>query len=137
MYGPTETTIWSSIYKVETVNGPIPIGRPIGNSQLYILDRNQQPLPIGVPGELYIGGDGIARGYLNRGELTDERFVVDPFRPEIGKRLYKTGDLARWRADGNIEIHGRLDHQVKIRGFRIELGEIEAVLSQHPSLRGT
>jgi len=99
MYGPTETTIWSSIYKVETVNEQIPIGRPIGNTQLYILDRNQQPLPIGVPGELYIGGDGLARGYLNRGELTDERFVADPFSPETGKRLYKTGDLARWRPD--------------------------------------
>jgi amino acid adenylation domain-containing protein len=135
MYGPTETTIWSSIYKVETPNGAILIGRPIGNTQLYILDRNQQPVPIGVPGELYIGGDGLARGYLNRGELTDERFVADRFRPEAGKRLYKTGDLARWRADGNIEIHGRLDHQVKIRGFRIELGEIEAVIKQHPAVR--
>ena len=137
MYGPTETTIWSSIYKVETVNGQIPIGRPIGNTQLYILDRNQQPLPIGVPGELYIGGDGLARGYLNRGELTDERFVADPFSPETGKRLYKTGDLARWRPDGNIEIHGRLDHQVKVRGFRIELGEIEAAIKQHSAVRDT
>jgi acyl carrier protein len=137
MYGPTETTIWSSIYKVETPNGQIPIGRPIGNTQLYILDRNQQPLPIDVPGELYIGGDGLALGYLNRDELTDERFVVDPFSPQAGKRLYKTGDRARWKADGNIEIHGRLDHQVKIRGFRIELGEIEAAIKQHSAVRDT
>ena len=137
MYGPTETTIWSSIYKVETVNGQIPIGRPIGNTQLYILDRNQQPLPIDVPGELYIGGDGLALGYLNRDELTDERFVVDPFSPQAGKRLYKTGDRARWRPDGNIEILGRLDHQVKIRGFRIELGEIEAAIRQHSAVRDT
>ena len=137
MYGPTETTIWSSIYKVETPNGQIPIGRPIGNTQLYILDRNQQPLPIDVPGELYIGGDGLALGYLNRDELTDERFVVDPFSPQAGKRLYKTGDRARWRPDGNIEILGRLDHQVKIRGFRIELGEIEAAIRQHSAVRDT
>ena len=135
MYGPTETTIWSSIYKVHTVNGPVPIGRPIGNTQIYILDRYQQLVPIGVPGELYIGGDGLAQGYLNRSDLTDERFVPYPFSTYARKRLYKTGDLARWLSDGNIEILGRLDHQVKIRGFRIELGEIEAVLSQHPAVR--
>jgi amino acid adenylation domain-containing protein len=137
MCGPTETTIWSSIHEVQSVNGPVPIGRPIGNTQLYILDRNQQLLPIGVPGELYIGGDGLAQGYLNRPELTDERFVPDPFRPEAGNRLYKTGDLARWLSDGNIEILGRLDHQVKIRGFRIELGEIESVVRQHSAVRDT
>jgi amino acid adenylation domain-containing protein len=135
MYGPTESTIWSSIYRVEMPDGQIPIGRPIANTQLYILDRNQQVLPIGVPGELYIGGDGLAQGYLNRPELTEEKFIVNPFSSDRRKRLYKTGDLARRLSDGNIEILGRLDHQVKIRGFRIELGEIEAVLAQHPGVR--
>ncbi|MGH7798832.1 MAG: amino acid adenylation domain-containing protein [Candidatus Binatia bacterium] len=134
MYGPTETTVWSSICRVETPHAQIPIGRPIANTEMYVLDRHQQPLPIGVPGELYIGGSGLARGYLNHPELTDEKFVPDPFRPHTHKRLYKTGDLARWLSDGTIEILGRLDNQVKIRGFRIELGEIEAVLGQHPSV---
>src|SRR6266404_3701548 len=137
MYGPTETTIWSSIHEVHGVRGAVPIGRPIGNTQIHILDRHQQPLPIGVPGELYIGGDGLARGYLNRSELTDEKFVADPFNPATGKRLYKTGDLARWMPDGNIEVLGRLDHQIKIRGFRIELGEIEAAIKQHSAVRDT
>ena len=104
MYGPTESTIWSSIYRVDTPNGQIPIGRPIANTQVYILDRNQQVLPIGVPGELYIGGDGLAQGYLNRPELTDENFIPHPFSSDKRKRLYKTGDLARWLSDGNMRF---------------------------------
>jgi acyl carrier protein len=137
LYGPTEATIIASRYVVDQASPQvtsIPIGRPLGNTQLYILDANLQPLPIGVPGELHIGGVGIARGYLNRPELTDDRFIADPFSSEPRARLYKSGDLARYLPDGNIEFLGRIDHQVKIRGFRIELGEIEAVLRQHPAL---
>lgn len=138
VYGPTETTVWSTAYKVETSqlaqsHAPAAsIGRPIANTQLYILDAHLQPVPIGVAGELHIGGDGLARGYLNRPELTQEKFIPDPFSNKPGARLYKTGDLARYLPDGNIDYIGRIDHQVKIRGFRIELGEIEAVLAQHP-----
>jgi len=135
LYGPTETTIWSAVCKVESGDGPVPIGRPIANTQFYLLDRHLQPVPIGVPGELYIGGAGVARGYLNRSELTTEQFLVDPFSEEPGARLYKTGDLARYRSDGTIELLGRIDQQVKLRGFRIELGEIEAVLSQYSRVR--
>lgn len=135
MYGPTETTIWSTISKVEPEKGPVPIGRPLANTHIYILDQQLQPVPRGVSGELYIGGDGLARGYLNRPELTAERFIPNPFSSEPGARLYKTGDLTRYLPDGSIEYLGRLDHQVKIRGFRIELGEVEAVISEHPAVQ--
>ena len=110
----------------------VPIGKPISNTQIYILDRNLQPVPIGVAGELHIGGDGLARGYLNRPELTAQKFIPHPF--DQG-RLYKTGDLARYLPDGNLEFLGRIDNQVKIRGFRIELGEIESVLNSHPAIK--
>ena len=142
MYGPTETTIWSAVYKVEPGHIRVPIGRPIDNTQIYLLDPTLnrksdliKPVPIGTPGELLIGGDGLARGYLNRPELNDENFIPNPFNDEPGARLYKTGDLARYLPDGNIECIGRIDHQIKIRGFRIELGDIEAALSQYPAVR--
>ena len=134
LYGPTESTIWSTLYRVERADDRIPVGRPIANTEIYILDRHLQPVPVGVPGELHIGGVGLALGYLNRPELTVEKFVRHPFSNDPKARLYKTGDLARYRSDGNIEYLGRLDHQVKIRGFRIELGEIESVLRDHPNL---
>ncbi|ERT05439.1 non-ribosomal peptide synthase TIGR01720 domain protein [Lyngbya aestuarii BL J] len=138
-YGPTETVVGCCVYEVPTqasLSGAVSIGRPIANTQIYILDRYLQPVPIGVPGELYIGGLGVARGYLNRPDLTAEKFIPNPFnRYKTQDRLYKTGDLARYLTDGNIEYLGRLDHQVKIRGFRIELGEIEAVLTQHPEVQ--
>ena len=139
VYGPTENTTFSSWYLVEEVSEDattIPIGRPISNTQIYILDEHLQPVPVGVPGELHIGGAGLARGYLNRSELTQQKFIPNPFdNSEIESqksKLYKTGDLVRYLPDGNIEYLGRIDNQVKIRGFRIELGEIEAVLNQHP-----
>ena len=135
MYGPTETTIWSAVARIQDDNAPISIGQPVANTPLYILDVNLQPVPLGVSGELLIGGLGLARGYHNRPELTAEKFIRDPFSSEPGARLYKTGDVARLRAKGQIEILGRLDHQVKIRGFRIELGEIEARLTQHPQVK--
>ncbi|MBN1993050.1 MAG: amino acid adenylation domain-containing protein [Anaerolineae bacterium] len=164
-YGPTEATVWAAIHQAKAADAflaSIPIGRPLPDTQLYILDSRLQPVPIGVPGELYIGGAGLARGYLNRPDLTAETFIPNPFggiKAEGGRRkdenglsssfiphpsslnphppslLYKTGDLARYLADGVIEFLGRLDHQVKIRGFRVELGEIEAVLHQHPAVR--
>ncbi len=124
MYGPTETTIWSSCMRV-TNNSAITVGGPIANTQFYILDRNDQPVPSGVPGQLHIGGDGVARGYYKRDSLTAEKFLANPY---AGGRMYRTGDLARWLPDGALQILGRIDHQVKLRGFRIELGEIEAVL---------
>ena len=127
VYGPTETTIWSSLQRMRR-DQPITIGRPIANTQLYVVDTWGHPAPIGVPGELLIGGDGLARGYHNRPELTAEKFIPDPFRSDPGARLYKTGDLARYLPDGAIEYLGRLDNQVKICGFRIELGEIELAL---------
>jgi amino acid adenylation domain-containing protein len=132
MYGPTETTVWSTIHKVTSGDGPVPIGKPIANTQLYVLDAERSLVPQGNSGELYIGGDGLARGYLHREELTRERFVPNPFAS--GERLYRTGDLARWLADGTVECLGRVDNQVKIRGFRIELGEIEARLSEYPGV---
>jgi natural product biosynthesis luciferase-like monooxygenase protein len=135
LYGPTETTIWSSIERVEPGMDPIPLGRPLANTELYVLDAALRPVPIGIPGELAIGGLGVARGYFGRPELTAERFVPDPSRGEPGARLYRTGDLVRRRADGAIEFLGRIDQQVKIRGHRVELGEIEAALARHPSLR--
>lgn len=130
MYGPTETTVWSTIHRVEQ-GAPVTIGRPIANTQLYILDAHFQPVPIGVPGRLYIGGAGLARGYLGLPDLTAEKFVPHPFATDPAERLYWTGDLARYHANGQVEFLGRTDHQVKIRGFRIELGEIEALLQQH------
>jgi amino acid adenylation domain-containing protein len=137
LYGPTETTIWSAGCKVEAGDAPIYIGRPIANTQFHILDRQLQPVPIGVPGELHIGGAGLSRGYLNRPELTAEKFIPNPFSPEPGARLYKTGDLARFLPDGQVECLGRIDYQVKVRGFRIELGEIEATLLQYPAVKET
>jgi amino acid adenylation domain-containing protein len=131
MYGPTETTVWSSIARVES--DEVNIGRPIANTRIYVLDGRREPVPRGVVGELWIGGEGVARGYLNREELTGERFVRDPFQE--GARMYRTGDLARHLPDGRLECLGRIDNQVKIRGYRIELEEIEAALSSHASVR--
>ena len=135
LYGPTETTIWSTITEVQPGEESVPIGRPIANTEIYILDAHFQPVPIGVHGELYIGGDGLAQGYLNLPELTAERFVVHPFSDQAGSRLYRTGDLVRYRPDGNIEFLRRIDDQVKVRGYRIEPREIEAALNQHPGVK--
>jgi amino acid adenylation domain-containing protein len=137
LYGPTEAAIDVTFWQCQPSNNEnvVPIGRPIANTQIYILDQQLQPVPIGVAGELYIGGLGLAKGYWQRAELTNERFIASPF--ETGKRLYKTGDLARYRGDGTIEFLGRIDHQIKLRGFRIELGEIEAVLGQNPKVKET
>lgn len=134
-YGPTEATVCATAAVCPDVITTLPIGRPIANVQVYILDRHLQPVPIGVPGELHIGGAGLARGYLNRPELTQEKFISNPFSTDYSGRLYKTGDLVRYLPDGNIEFLGRIDQQVKIRGFRVELEEIEALLSQHPQVR--
>jgi amino acid adenylation domain-containing protein len=137
LYGPTEACIDATFWNCqrEMSGQVVPIGRPIANTQIYILDQYLQPVPVGIPGELHIGGDGLARGYLNRPELTTAKFIPNPFNPDPNSRLYKTGDLARYLSDGNIEYLGRIDNQVKIRGFRIELGEIETVLSQHPQIQ--
>ncbi len=142
MYGPTETTIWSTVHQVEPGDNPVSIGRPILNNQIFLLKKSArrnddilEPVPNGCEGEVYIGGIGLARGYLNRPKLTSERFINDPFRNEPTARLYKTGDLARYLPDGNISIIGRIDHQIKIRGYRIELGDIEAALSQHSAVQ--
>jgi amino acid adenylation domain-containing protein/non-ribosomal peptide synthase protein (TIGR01720 family) len=137
-YGPTETVVGCCVYTVspgESISGAVPIGQPIANTQLYVLDVNLQPVPIGVVGELFIGGVGLARGYLNRPDLTAEKFVPHPFSDQPGERLYRTGDLARYRSDGTLEYLGRIDTQVKIKGFRVELSEVEATLSQHPAVR--
>ncbi|WP_256370120.1 AMP-binding protein, partial [Granulicella sp. L60] len=139
-YGPTECTVGVLTGDITTLNqdlieGNAPIGRPIANTQIYILDGQGEPVPVGVAGEMYIGGAGVARGYLNRPELTAEKFLRDPFVDEAGARMYRTGDLGRWRSDGNIEFLGRNDFQVKIRGYRIELGEIESRLMEHPDVR--
>ncbi len=137
LYGPTEASVdvtyWAC--RPSTQRPIVPIGRPIANTAIYILDGNLQPVPVGVAGELHIGGVGLARGYLNRPDLTAQKFITNPFSKESGARLYKTGDLARFLSDGNIEYLGRIDHQIKLRGFRIELGEIEAVLDQHAGVR--
>jgi amino acid adenylation domain-containing protein len=137
-YGPTETVVGCCTYEVaanDSATGSVPIGRPIANTQLYILDRYRNPVPVGVTGELYIGGAGVARGYMNRAELTKEKFIADPFSGQIGSRLYRTGDLARYRQDGILEYFGRVDNQVKVRGYRIELGEIEATLASDPRVK--
>jgi amino acid adenylation domain-containing protein len=145
MFGPTETTIWSTVQPVRAGGASsVPIGRPIANTQLYVVDRLLRPVPIGAPGELCIGGDGVAKGYYERDSLTAERFVAHPladvvrsFDPTapLSEKVYRTGDLVRWLADGTVEFLGRLDHQVKLRGYRIELGEIEALLGEHPAVR--
>jgi amino acid adenylation domain-containing protein/thioester reductase-like protein len=135
LYGPTETTIWSTTDQVMQADWPISIGRPIDNTQIYLLDSRLQPVPVGVPGELYIGGLGLARGYLNRPDLTAEKFIPNPFSQKAGAQLYRTGDLARYLPDGRLEFLGRIDHQVKVRGYRIELGEIETVLRQRPEIK--
>ncbi|MBD2305375.1 LLM class flavin-dependent oxidoreductase [Chroococcidiopsis sp. FACHB-1243] len=135
MYGPTETAIWSATHTLTQVNGIVPVGRPIANTELYIVDKNGQPVPIGVAGELLIGGEGVTRGYLNRPELTQERFISNPLSQNPADRLYRTGDLVRYRRDGNVEFLGRMDFQVKVRGYRIELGEIETILSRHEAVR--
>ncbi|NOK39010.1 non-ribosomal peptide synthetase, partial [Corallococcus exercitus] len=137
-YGPTESTVFAVCFRMtrpDQVGASIPIGAPIANTQVYLLDDALAPVPLGAPGELFIGGDGLARGYLSRPDLTAERFVPNPFASEPGARLYRTGDLARWREDGTLEFLGRLDHQVKLRGFRIELAEVEAALASHPLVR--
>jgi amino acid adenylation domain-containing protein len=135
MYGPTETTIWSTVHRVAPGAGPVPLGVPIANTSVHVLDESMADVPAGAEGELWIGGDGVARGYLNRPELTAERFIADPFSGVPGSRLYRTGDLARWLPDGALLFVGRRDHQVKIRGFRIELGEIENVLLRDAMVR--
>lgn len=135
MYGPTETTIWSTTQTATADDGIVNIGRPIANTQIYVLDADRNPVPIGVPGELYIAGDGVTRGYWQRPELTAERFLPDPFiRNGDASRMYRTGDLVRWRSDGRVDFLGRTDHQVKVRGYRIELGEIETRLEAAPNV---
>ncbi|OUR86931.1 hypothetical protein A9Q81_27095 [Gammaproteobacteria bacterium 42_54_T18] len=132
-YGPTETTVWATVAKVGGDSAP-PIGKPVANTQCYVLDKHLNQQPIGVPGELHVGGDSLARGYLNRQDLTDEKFISNPFSDKDGARLYKTGDLVRYLEDGSIDFLGRIDHQIKIRGFRVELGEIESILREHISV---
>src|SRR6185369_13826582 len=128
VYGPTENTTFSSWYHIKDLDEDaltVPIGKPIANSELYILDPEQQPVPLGISGEVYVGGEGLAHGYWNRAELTTSKFLDHPFSQTPGTKLYRTGDLARFNEDGNVEFVGRIDNQIKLRGFRIELGEIE------------
>ena len=137
-YGPTENTTFTCCHRMtrmEQPTGPVPIGRPISNTRVYILDGECNPVPVGVPGELHIGGAGLARGYVNAAGLTAEKFIPDPFGVEPGGRLYRTGDLTRYLDDGSVEFLGRIDHQVKVRGFRIELGEVESTLVSHSAVR--
>jgi non-ribosomal peptide synthetase component F len=134
LYGPTECTVDAAVCEIRPGPGRPVIGRPVANTQIHILDRHRRPVPVGATGELWIGGEGVARGYWRRPELTAERFLPDPFRAVEGARLYRTGDLGRFRGDGDIELVGRADRQVKFRGFRIELEEIEAVLVEHPAV---
>ena len=137
-YGPTEIVVGCSVYEVKPLDpafGAVPIGRPVGNTQLYVLDERLEPVEQGVTGELYVGGDGVALGYLNHRELTDERFIPDPTNRNGHSRLYRTGDLARFNSDGILEYLGRTDNQVKVKGYRIELGEVETILNQHPGVR--
>jgi hypothetical protein len=134
MYGPTETTVWSTVHDVAADERPVPIGRPIANTQVYVLDARGELLPAGIPGELHIGGLGVTRGYLGQDEATAVRFLPDPFQAP-GARMYRTGDRVRWRADGRLEFLGRLDQQVKLTGYRIELGEVEAHCESHPGVR--
>jgi len=134
-YGPTETTVWSAFHHFRSPEEEIVVGRPLANTQIYILDPQGQAVPVGVPGEIHIAGDGVTGGYLNRPELTAEKFVADPFSSKPGAKMYRTGDLGRYLADGRIEFEGRIDNQVKVRGYRIELGEIEAVLGKHPAVQ--
>ena len=135
-YGPTETTVWSTLHHVTRVlpSQRVSIGRPIANTRVYVVDSRGQPVPVGVWGELLIGGDGLAHGYLHRPELTEERFVEDPFESARGARLYRTGDIGRWLPDGTLDVLGRSDQQIKIRGHRVELGEVEALLREHPDV---
>ncbi len=135
LYGPTETTIWSTVDKVERGSAEISVGRPIANTQIYILDSSGQPCPTGVVGEIWIGGAGVARGYHGRDALTAERFLPNVFSSLEGARVYRTGDIGFWRADGRLFHSGRVDHQVKVRGYRIELGEIETALRRHPTVQ--
>ena len=134
LYGPSETTTYST-FKLRMTDSPATIGRPICNTQVYILDSRFQPVPIGVTGEIHIGGNGVARGYSGRTELTKEKFISNPFSDDPNSRLYRTGDLARYLPDGEIQFHGRADNQVKVHGYRIELGEIESVLNQHLAVK--
>ncbi|GGR24124.1 non-ribosomal peptide synthetase [Streptomyces roseolus] len=133
-YGPTETTVYATVAEIRDATGPVPIGRPTPNTEVYVVDDADRPVPVGVPGELLVGGSGVARGYLGRPDLTAERFVRHPFSTDPAARVYRTGDLVRWLPDGNLEFLGRLDHQVKVRGFRIEPGEVESVLTAHEAV---